>query len=219
MFGCLGRTLMLVVVLLLIAVGAAAWFTRDLWLGTAPPPAPASETSEWAPIAADGGDRVKRQLAALGAAGGPVYVNVSAPDVLAYALGALRSVLPPGATGLQARVAGELVYVKGVVPLKELGGSKVLGPLASMLPARDTVEMGGTLDMLRPGTGGQLHVKAIRIGSLQVPAKLIPSLIARIRRGAPPAGLAADAIEVPLPASVGDVRIRGGKITLYRNTP
>ena len=73
--------------------------------------------------------------------------------------------------------------------------------------------------MLRSGIGGQLHVKAIRIGNLQVPAKLIPSIIARIRRGAPPAGLAADAIEVPLPATVGDVRIRGGKITLYRNTP
>ncbi|MBI2796849.1 MAG: hypothetical protein HYX65_09110 [Gemmatimonadetes bacterium] len=219
MLGCLGRTVLVVVALVLIALGAAAWFSRDLWLGSAPPPAAASETSEWAPVPDDGGATVRRQLAALGAKGGAVFVNVTAPELLAYALGSLRAMLPAGASALRARVAGDLVYVKGVVALADLGGSQVLGPLAAVLPARDTVEIGGALDILRANGGGQLHVRAIRVGNLQLPPALIPAVLRRLRRGPMPAGLADDALPVPLPAAVADVRVRGGRITLYRNTP
>jgi hypothetical protein len=45
-------------------------------------------------------------------------------------------------------------------------------------------------------------------------------LLRQVVRGTSrPAGLADDAIPVPLPPHVGDVRVRDGRITLYRATP
>ena len=219
MVGCLKRTVILAIVLLLAGAAGVAWLTRDLWRGAPPVRVAASETSEWAPVVADGSDRVARQLAALADKDGPVYVNVAAQDLLAWGLRSLRTVLPSSTTALQARVVGGLVFVKGVVPLAELGGAQVLGPLARMLPARDTLEVGGVPEVRPGGAGGQLRITAIRIGTLQLPAQLIPPIVAQLRRGAAPAGLAADAIAIPLPPRVADLRVKGGKITLYRATP
>ena len=218
MFGCLRRTVIAIVVVVLVALGAAAWFTREYWLGSAQPPAPAGSTSEWGAVTPQGAERATQALAALGSRGGPVYVNVTAPELLSYALVSLRPVLPAGATGVQARVAGDLVYVKGVVSIADLGGARVFGPLASVLPSRDTIEAGGALDVLGPGVG-QLHVRVLRAGRLDIPPKLVPKILAQLRRGPIPHGLAADALPVTLPANVGDVRIKNGKITLYRSAP
>ena len=218
MFGCLGRTIVAMVLVVLLIVAAAAWFTRDTWLGTAPPPPPGAVTSEWGTVTPEHAGSVKEALAALGARGGPVYVNLTAPELLSYALASLHPVLPAGATDLQARVVGDMVYVKGVVSIADLGGARVLGPLASVLPSRDTIEAGGTLEVIKPGLG-QLHVKALRAGRLTIPPKLVPRILEQLRRGTLPAGVAADAVPVALPANVGDVRIRNGKVTLYRSTP
>ena len=218
MFGCLGRTVVAIVFIVLLALGAAAWFTRDYWLGSAPPPATAAETSEWGSVTPERADKAKQSLLALGTGGGPVYVNLSAPELLSYALASFRPVLPQSATDLQARVAGDLVYVKGVVSIADLGGTKVLGPLAGLLPSRDTIEVGGSLEAIRTGLG-QLHVKTLRAGKLTVPPRLVPRLLEQLRRGRLPEGIAADALPIVLPANVGDVRIRNGKITLYRSAP
>jgi len=215
MFGCLGR---LVVVLVLLAAGAVAWLTRDRWLGRPATNAPSRAVSEWAPVKESGAGNAERALHSLGSPGGPVYVNVDAPDLLAYAVASLAGVLPPSVKDVQARVVGDRVYVRGLVTVSELGGAKVLGPLAAMLPARDTLEIGGTVDVVRPGLA-QLHVLEMRAGALSIPSQLIPRLVHEFRRGAPPAGLAADALAVPLPPNVGDVRIARGKITLYKVAP
>ena len=215
MFGCLGR----LVVLVILAAGAAvAWFTRDRWLGTTLPPAPAATTTEWRPLADSGADKVKAQLAALGSRSGTAYVNVRAADLLAYAMSSIHGILPAGATGVQARVAGDLIMVRGEVNIAEMGGSRVLGPIAAMLPARDTLEVGGTLALLKPGLA-QLHVQSIRVKELSIPSKLIPPIVRQLRRGPQPAGLAEDAIAVPLPANIGDIRVKDGKITVYGAPP
>ena len=215
MFGCLGR---IVVVLVLLAAGSVAWLTRDRWLGRPATNAPASAVSAWAPVKESGAATATRALHSLGSPGGPVFVNVDAPDLLAYAMSSLAAVLPPSVKDLQARVVGDRVFVRGLVTVAELGGAKVLGPLAAMLPARDTLEIGGTIDVLQPGLA-QLHVLEMRAGALSIPSQLIPRLVHEFRRGAQPAGLAADALAVPLPPNVGDVRIARGTVTLYKVTP
>ncbi len=215
MFGCVGRLVVLGVVL---AAGVLAWFTRDRWLGPTVVPAPAAATSEWRPLTDTAGAPVQAQLRALGTRSGKAYVNVKAADLLAYVIGSLRGVLPAGSTGVQARVAGDLLMVRGEVNIAEMGGAKVLGPLAGMLNARDTVEVGGTLELLTPGIA-QLRVKSVRIKELAIPSRMIPSLMGQLRRGPRPDGLSDDGVALVLPANIGDVRVKDGKITVYGAQP
>ena len=215
MFGCVGR---LVVLGLLVIAGGVAWFTRDRWLGISPPAPPASAVSEWRPITPAADTKAETQLRALGTGRGPAYVNVRAADLLAYAVSALRGILPPGASGVQARAAGDQVVVRGEVNIAEMGGSTVLGPIAGMLPSRDTLEVGGTIELLKPGVA-QYRVKSIRVGELSIPAKLIPPIVERLRRGPRVEGLADDGVAIPLPRNIGDIRVKDGKITVYGAQP
>jgi hypothetical protein len=214
MFGCLGR---LVVLIVLAAVGAVAWFTRDRWLGPTNAPPPASAAA-WHPVTDSGAAKVEAQLTALGTKGGKAYVNVRAADLLGYVLGAMRGLMPAGTKGVEARATGDMVFVRGEVNIAQVGGAKVLGPLAGMLPARDTLQVGGTLEVLKPGLA-QLRVKSIRVKDLDVPAKVIPPLLGQLRGGARPEGVAEDGVAIPLPANIGDLRIKDGKITVYGTHP
>jgi hypothetical protein len=42
--------------------------------------------------------------------------------------------------------------------------------------------------------------------------------VKRVRRGKETTGLASDALAVPIPDYIGDVRVARGRITLYKNT-
>jgi hypothetical protein len=46
---------------------------------------------------------------------------------------------------------------------------------------------------------------------------MISTLIGRFDHGNRPAGVDADALPLPLPAYVGDIRVANGRITLYKN--
>ena len=94
----------------------------------------------------------------------------------------------------------------------------VLGPLAGMLGTRDTVQLGGTMRVLRPGVG-EFSVKQVQVGTFPVPSPLIPKIIARIRKGTIPDGTSSDALPVKLPSYIGDIRITNGRIVVYKNLP
>jgi hypothetical protein len=64
----------------------------------------------------------------------------------------------------------------------------------------------------------EFQVQQVRIGELPLPRGMIPTLIRRFERGNRPAGLDPDALPLPLPRYVGDIRVANGKITLYKNT-
>lgn len=215
MFGCIGRIVVLVV---LVCVGAVAWVTRDRWLGPRVAPAAAAVTTDWKPVTDSAGEHVRAQLHALGTRGGKAYVNVTAADLLAYVMRSFRGLLPASATAVQARVAGDLLMVKGDVNVAEMGGAKVLGPLAALLSGREPLEIGGTLELLKPGVA-QLRVKSIRVKELDLPSKLIPSIMGQLRKGPRPEGLADDGVALALPANIGDIRVKDGKITVYGAQP
>jgi hypothetical protein len=144
-----------------------------------------------------------------------VYVNVSAADLTAYVFTQLTKQLPAGATDARAAVVGDRLYLKALVSSQDLGGKDALGPLGSLLPERDTVTFGGNLEMVRPELA-QFRVRELRYGELAVPRALIPQLVRRAARDRPE-GLAADALPLPVPPTVADVRVARGTVTLYRN--
>lgn len=136
-------------------------------------------------------------------------------QAVAYLILETAKQLPPSSTDVQAMVSGNQLRVRAVVPLRELGAERALGPLASMIGARDTVELAGTVDVVRPGLA-QMHVVKAQIHDFTLPKSVLPKLVQQIRHDAPD-GIAPDAFPIPLPSYIGDIRIADGKVTLYKN--
>jgi hypothetical protein len=218
MIGCAFRALVLVAV-----AGTAAWFSRPYWgpfvgggRGAAPAEAP---LAAWTAVSDGAATRAEGAARALARVGGPAFVQLDGADAAALALADLQRRLPSGLRDVAVRVQGDRVEVRAVVRPAEFGGKALLGPVYSLLPERDTVTLGGTLEGLRAGLG-QYRVRDIRFRDLPLPPTAIAPLLRQVVRGTSrPAGLADDAIPVPLPPHVGDVRVRDGRITLYRATP
>ena len=223
MFGCF-RRLGCLVFLLILAV--LAWFNRDRlesvyrrYAGDRAPsaesPSAVSATGAWEPLTGDKATRGQNAVVSLSRAGGPAYVNLTAGEAASYIFLAVAKQLPASSEDITSSIRNDRLYVRANVALKDLGGGKALGPLGYMLGERDTVQLGGTINVLKPGSG-EFQVKAIKVGSFPVPEAIIPRLVKRIRRGPMPAGVADNALPMTLPTYIGDVRIANGRITVYK---
>jgi hypothetical protein len=221
MFGCL-RSLGCLVLLGVAAV--AAWLYRDRWMpllhrgptpSTAEAPASAGTAGGWQPVSSTGASRAREAIGRLGSRSGPVFVTLSASDVAAYIYDELKKQLPASAESVQTSAAGDQLFVRASVRPSDFGDIGMLGPLASMLRDREPVEFGGTLDVVQPGLG-EYHVKSLRIRELSVPQAMIPRIIQNASRGSRPPRIAADALPLQIPPYIADVRVKNGKVTLYK---
>lgn len=213
MFGCLGRLGCLVI---LLVVAAAAWFYRDHWYPQLIGDRFGVETAagSWQPVTADaardGREKVERLTGGQTAA-----VGLSAAEVAGYVLDEVRRGLPVDTSGVEAAVIGDTLFVRAEVPLRGLGGD-VLGPLAGMVGDRETIVLGGTLDVVEAGLG-QFRVARVQLRDFALPRSVVPRVLRELRRGAAqPPGVADDAIAVRLPDQIADVRVARGRVTLYR---
>jgi hypothetical protein len=223
MFGCFRRLGCLVFVLVIAVI---AWFNRDrleaIYRRYAGDHAPTDSTAVaavaggWEPLTNEKATRGQAQVQSLSTSRGPAYVNLSPGEAASYIFLAIAKQLPASSEDITSSIKNDRLYVRANVALKELGGSKALGPLGALLGQRDTVQLGGTINVLRPGMG-EFQVKDIRVGSFPVPDALIPRLVKRLRKGEMPAGLAENALPMALPSYIGDVRIANGRITVYRS--
>lgn len=218
MFGCIGR---LGCAAVLLVVGALGWQFRDKWMPkvrdavTTDAPAP---TESWAPVTAAGQQRAKTKVLSLDKANGPAYVNVDPADFAAYILGASLTQLTVVDSAPEAIVEGDELFIRTRIKLAELGGKKALGPLANMFGDTEPLLVAGRVEALRPGLA-QFRLTEVGIRELKVPAAVVKTLAKRWGLKDRPQGTAAEALPLPLPAHVGDVRLANGKVTLYRVTP
>lgn len=175
---------------------------------------------------------------------GPAYVSLSAKDV-AGLLAPLLAQLPPSAVAAQLALDGDVLLVRTAVSLSDFTGQSAIGAvLGKALVGEDTLFLAGPIEPVRPGLA-QMRVKELRLKGIDVPTRLIPGLVRGLRDAATttsatesksaasskaeragntvvdsgagaPDGLADDALPVPLPKAVSDVRVVNGKLTLYR---
>ena len=203
----------------LAVVGGVAFVTRDMWMGHVP-----GRTVEapvdvvWEPLTDEGAVRARKSVESLGKSSGPVFTNLGPGDLSSYLFVALAKQLPPSAKDIRAAVIGDQLYVKALVSLSDLGGSKVLGPLAGMLSPEDTMSFGGTFDVVRPGLA-QFIVSEIKLREFSIPRPVLPKLIGQIRRGTVPEGVVPTGLPLGTPSYIGDVRIAKGRVTLYKTVP
>jgi hypothetical protein len=212
------RKLLLIVLLVAVAVGA--WYLRGRF-ESGPPTngdTAVASASPWQPITPEGAARAKRALDGLGQPRGPVFASLAAGDLASYIYESLKRQLPPSADSIEAAVIDSLMYVRASVSLDELGGQRVLGPLAGMLGGRERLQMGGTFEILRPGLA-QFRIRAVRLGNFNLPERVIPRLLRAVRRGSLPEGVADDALPLVVPAYLAETRISQGKVVVYKNVP
>lgn len=215
MFGCF-RTIGCVVVL--AAVAAGAWYTRDKWLPERPSESRAATNAEWEVISQPGAARARGAVEKLATKSGPVFVNISPADLasLIFARGGSR--LPASASNVRATAVGDRIIVRATVPLDALKGAESLGPLGNLLSGREEVEMSGTLDVIRPGLA-QFLVDGLAVRDFTIPRQAIPGLLRQLDRGRRSEGVAPNGVAFETPPHVGDIRVARGRITLYKTVP
>ncbi|MEO8622149.1 MAG: hypothetical protein ABI625_13850 [bacterium] len=214
--GCIAR-LGCLVVLAILAVGA--WFTRDRWMSKVTGKAPVVATAPvWQPLTPEAGAKGKRTIDALQSPSGPVFANLSASEIASYVFQTVGHALPTSSDSVEAAVIGDALYVRAIVPMKDLAGAGVLGPLGSLLNAREKITIGGGFHVVRPGLS-EFQVREVKLRDFKLPTGAIPQLLKQISKGNRPEGIAADALPVPTPKTLADVRIANNKVTLYKTTP
>jgi hypothetical protein len=218
MFGCIGR---LVVLGVLLVAGAAAWLTRDRWQPALAArmgwrrPAPALA---WEPITPQGAARVRAALDTLARPTGAGFINVAPADLAAFALEPVLEKLAraarDSASGPSARADSGTVAVRGSIRMADLGGAAALGPLGGVLEGTQRIEVRGRIEVPQAGHAYFL-VTRIVIGQLTLPAAAVPRVVDLLvpRRGK---DLPSGAVAVPLPPQVADVRVIRGRVTLYK---
>ena len=217
MFGCLRRVGCLII-LLIIAAGIWYWYL-PVSHSRAKGDTAANSGSTWEPLSQQNAVRGQQAVVSLGRRSGPVYANLTGSEAASYIfLAASKQSLPPSAQNVSAAILGDRLYIHALVDLSDIGAKKILGPLASLLAERDSVTLGGTMNVIHPGLG-QFVVQDVKIGSLAVPSPLVPRLVQEIRKGTMPPGIAQNGFPMPLPTYISDIRISNGRITIYKNTP
>lgn len=221
MFGCLGRLGCLLVLAVAAAIG---WFTRDSWYPklrariVAAPPVPVAAAAKWEPLTADGSARARLAVGKLSSKDGPVYVDVAAGDLAAYALEPALRLLSHDSSGAEALARDDRLYVRAMVNIADLVDAKSLGPLSSMIGGRQEVTVRGQLVVVSPGHA-QFLVDQIALKDLKLPAPLIDEIVGRIRPADRNPATPKDAIPVSVPRELADVRVAKGHVVLYKSIP
>ena len=219
MFGCLRRIGCLFV--LCIAAVVAAYLTRDRWMpllpgkGSSAPKTVEADGPAWQPVTDEGAARARRTIESLGRRTGPVFVNLTPGDLTSYFYIALSELLPPSADSIEAATMANRLYVRAVISLDDFKAADALGPLAGMVGRRERLTMGGTFVVIRSGLA-QFVVEDVRLGQLPIPRGAIPKLMRQIRRGTLPAGASENGLPFVVPTYVGDARVSGDNITIYK---
>jgi hypothetical protein len=225
MFGCLRRLTSLVV---LAAVAAGLYLFRDTWYPraramlaaakAAPVPGDSASASPadtgWTVLTFGRAERGRAALSKLQARGGPAFVSIDPAELASAWMDSLSTQLPQSADSLQVKVQGSELLLSARVRLGDLGGRTVLGPLAGMVGERERVILGGTVERADSAGMARFALTRVRVGSFDVPGPVVPRLVAALRKGR-----TGNALLVPLPEGVGDVRVSRGRVTLYRAAP
>lgn len=201
--------------LLLIGAGVA-WITRDRWY----PKLRDGREIEMVETSGDtlsaaGAERAAEGIRSLGRPSGPAYVNMTPADLASLIVREAGRGNPLPLKETSASVVGDRLGLRGTLDVRQLRAQGELGPLGALLGDEETVELRGTLHIVRPGLG-QFRVESFKARDLAIPSAAIPRLLSQFRRGQLPAGVSPDGVPFVVPPHIGDVRIANGRVTLYK---
>lgn len=215
MFNCLGRIGCAVILLILGAIG---WHYRDVWMPKARGLITAEmpwDHAEWTRVSEAGAARAAARMDRLRGPTGPAYVNVSGAD---FASWALRHALP----GIQAvdsfpeaLLDDGILYLRLRVKLADLGNREQWGAVASMFGDDELLTIAGQVEYVRSGLA-RYRPTDVALRDIRIPGSSLIRLLTRWSPGVRPDSVGGDALPVPLPQHVADLRISGRRVTLYK---
>ncbi|MFI5257382.1 MAG: hypothetical protein ACHQRK_08995 [Gemmatimonadales bacterium] len=212
---CLGR---IGCVALVVVVLLAAWITRDRWLRYVPGAHPVASTEPlWEPLSPEAAARGRKAIDALSTSTGPVFANLKAAEIASYVFEQAGSRLPARTDSAEAAVIGDVLYVRALVPTKDIAKSGALGPLGGFLNDYERLTLGGSFHVIRPGLS-EFELRDVKLREFSIPHAAIPRLVKQLDHGARPDGLSPEGIAVKTPPSLADVRIANHRVTLYKST-
>ena len=221
MKGCLKRAGCLLVIVLVLCV-LWYWYVRAgrptltvTTTSSSTATTASSAASGWQPLTAAAAERGRVAVQSLGRQSGPVFANMTPAEAASYIFTVAAKQLPPSAKNAEATVISNRLYVRSDVELKDFGGAKSLGPIGMLLGERDSVRLGGTIQMLKPGLG-EFLVQEVKLGRIEIPTTLIPKLLGQMKRKPVP-GISPNGLPMVMPSYISDVRIANGRITLYKS--
>lgn len=227
--------------MVLAAAGGGAWLYRDRIAEYVPAELGGTRAKRDARVPADarwaalddarpsGDDSGADPLAPLRRRDGVAYVTLDAQQA-ALALAPVMRVLPQSLVGASLMLDDDQLRVRGAIALRDLVGLANDGALTALLGAtldgRDTIEVAGPIEPARPGLVWW-RVREMRVRGLPLPERLRIAVTTALQRsrmfsavGSDADSLRAvapqDALPVPLPSVVGDARVVGSRLTLYR---
>lgn len=213
--GCIAR---LGCLFLLLVACVVAWFTRDRWVPErfrSGASTPAAAVASWEPLSDAAADTASAALTRLSQPRGQVFQTISARAAAAYVFRQIARRPVDPSDSLEAMGIGDRISIRASVRLSDIGGLGELGPILGVTRDRERVTLTGTLRMVSPGMA-EFQIQEARIRELPLPHAMVSSLVRRVERGAHPPGVDADALPLPIPRYVGDIRVARGKVTLYK---
>ena len=203
---------------LVVVVALAAWITRDRWLHFIPGTHPVAVTEPlWEPLSPAAAARGKQAIDALSSSSGPVFTNLKAAEIASYVFQQAGARLPAETDSAEAAVIGDALFVRALVPMKDIAKSGALGPLGSLLNDQERLSLGGSFHVIRPGLS-EFQLREVKLRDFSIPKGAIPRLVKQIDHGPRPDGLSPDGIAVRTPDALADVRIANHRVTLYKST-
>jgi hypothetical protein len=200
--GCLGRTVLAVVVVIVLGV---AWLYRDdlsaLWdrlpgRSVRPSPELAAQAEE--------------KLAALGEGGGRTRVALAEDELQSLVEFRWAGFLPPDVVDPRVAVADGRMTLEGGVATARFARITELEEVIAFLP--DTTEL-RAVTSFAPLDSEHVALSVHELGAagIPVPDRLIPSVLGRFRGSSAP-GLPPNALAIPLPPGIRGVYVLGDSL-------
>jgi len=174
-----------------------------------------SAVATWQPLTPAAADSAAAALTRLNQPRGQVFQTISAASAASYVFDRIAHRPPMPSDSVEAMGNGDRLSMRASVRLSDLGGLGDLGPILGIIRDRERVSLTGTLRMVSPGTA-EFQIQEARIRELPLPRSMIKALARRVARGDHQPGLDEDALPLPIPRYVGDIRVARGKVTLYK---
>jgi hypothetical protein len=145
---------------------------------------------------------------AIGRKGGPAYVTLT-PDEMASLIA--QGLGPAGAAALDSIsvVLGEGRFAFHASLKMDVLGPRVLGPMAAMFRDREPIAVSGPARVAAVGAVAW-EPDSFVVRSFPFPQSMVPMVVNRLT------GRPDGVVPIPVPATVGDMRIRASGVTFYR---
>jgi hypothetical protein len=164
--------------------------------------------------------KAQGQARSLARDGGPVFINLSPAELAALLLYQDGSALARMVQNAEATAEGSAMVVRGRVDPAAFRGLDGIAGFVGKLSGPQRFELKGVPSVRSSGlVRGVLRIDQLKVGDVILPKVLYPALVERLTGASPTDANAAGTVSFALPRHIADVRVSGGRVTLYKATP